>query len=89
MDVRIESNIDKIQGYSIGKKPPKKVAPTVDSAQFDHAANLNRSFAATTEIRPEAVDRAKKLIADSAYPPKETLWKTASVLSANINAAQA
>ena len=87
MDIRIESNIDKIQGYSIGKKSPQ-VAPAVDSVQFDQAASLNRSFAATPEIRSEAVERAKKLIADSSYPPKETIWKVARILNDNINATQ-
>ena len=88
MDVRIESNIDKIQGYSIGKKPSQKVAPAVDSVQFDQAAGLNRSLAATPEIRSEAVERAKKLIADSSYPPKETIWKVARILNDNINSTQ-
>ncbi len=55
-----------------------------DSAQFDQAAALNRALADTPDLRPGEVERARALIGDVTYPPRETIQRIASLLALNV-----
>lgn len=63
---------------------PAPGGPGVDTAQFDHAAALNRALADTPDLRAGEVERARELIGDVSYPPAETIKRIASLLATNL-----
>ena len=63
----------------------KTLSGNSDAPQFSAAAALNESFGETPDIRPEAVDKARRLISQSSYPPAETVKKIAVLLAFNIS----
>ena len=56
-----------------------------DAAAFSSSYALEQALTATPEVRSEAVERARNLIADVKYPPKETLNKIANLLAMNLD----
>ena len=84
MDVKFNSQTDPIGENLPVQKRARKQAPTSDSVRLDQSASLDRALAATPPVRSEAVERARKLIADPAYPSQETLGKVAKLLAASI-----
>jgi len=65
------------------KNQPK---PGTDVAVFARSNSLDRALGLTADVRPEAVSRAKQLVADSAYPPAETIRKIANLLALHLDA---
>jgi hypothetical protein len=88
MDVKLNAKIGPVGRNSTVQSRAQKPPPKTDSVRLDQSARLDRSLAATPEIRSEAVQRARELIADTTYPSKETLGKVAMLLAANIGASQ-
>jgi hypothetical protein len=55
-----------------------------DGASFERSAALNRSFASTPDVRPEVVERARRLIDDTSYPPPVAISKIANLLAMKL-----
>ncbi len=55
-----------------------------DRASFERSAALNRSLSTTPEVRPEVVDRARRLIEDTSYPPVVAINKIANLLAMKL-----
>jgi hypothetical protein len=72
-----------------GPVPPKRSAANgkkaVETASFASSAAMDKTLKNAPDSRPEAVDRAKGLISDVAYPPLETIKKISKLLAININ----
>jgi hypothetical protein len=58
--------------------------PAADGTAFERSAALNRSLANTPEVRPQVVERARRLIEDTSYPPQEAINKIASLLAMTL-----
>lgn len=58
--------------------------PVSDGASFDRSAALERALAATQEVRPQVVERARQLIEDTSYPPAEAINRIANLLGMNL-----
>jgi hypothetical protein len=56
-----------------------------DHAEFAASDNLMRKLDETTEVRAEAVARAKALVADPSYPNDSTVRKVARVLAQHLS----
>lgn len=84
MDVKLDTHINPVGRNSTVQRRPRKPAPASDTVQLDQTANLKRSLASTPEVRAAAVERARSLIADPNYPPKETVLQMASLLAARM-----
>jgi hypothetical protein len=54
-----------------GQSTPRPVAPRPDQISTEHAAFLRSELERQPQVRPEVVERARGLAADSNYPPPE------------------
>lgn len=62
--------------------PPRTVG---DGASFERSAALSRSLASTPEVRQAVVERARRLIEDTSYPPAEAINKIADLLAMKLS----
>jgi len=58
--------------------------PAADGTAFERSAALNRSLANTPEVRQQVVERARRLIEDTSYPPQEAINKIADLLAMTL-----
>jgi len=56
-----------------------------DSASFQETDAVNDALLQTPNVRPEAVARARALIADVQYPPLSTINAISRLVAANLN----
>ena len=70
-----------------GNGPAKVVRRTAesDSAVFNHADELSQSLAEQADVRDIKVNNANALINQSQWPPKETIYRMASLLAMNMS----
>jgi len=68
-------------------KTPSRAAPQapVESAPFAASQALNDSLAQLPAVRPEVVEKAKRLLLDSNYPPEEAIRKISNLLAINLS----
>ena len=62
-------------------------ASTQDEVALTHSEKLRSALRQVPDMRPEAVARAKSLLADPSYPSDSALEKVAGVLANHIKAA--
>jgi hypothetical protein len=58
--------------------------PAADGTAFERSAALNRSLVNTPDVRPQVVERARRLIEDTSYPPQEAIKKIANLLAMTL-----
>jgi len=58
--------------------------PVADGASFERSHALSHSLANTPEVRQEVVERARRLIEDTSYPPPEAINKIADLLAIKL-----
>lgn len=86
MQIKVNNNIDTAQWVKVSQVKARNVQPDSDTTSFYRAEALEQSVKTSPEVRPEAVDRAKKLIAEVRYPGDETIRGIASLLALKIEA---
>jgi hypothetical protein len=83
--MKVNPNRD-LQAAARLSRAAKKVV-TVATSDFQASAKLALKLAATPAVRPEAVTRAKALIADPNYPDAKTVRAIAQKLADKIKPA--
>jgi hypothetical protein len=84
MQVKLDSNLDPVRRSATAQHRSPKVASSPATVRFDQSAGLDRALAGMPDMRPDAVERARKLIADPNYPSKETLWRVGELLASGF-----
>lgn len=86
MQVHLNNNANPV-APSGPPKPASRVASNsqTEETQFEASRALNGSLDQLPEIRPEVVERAKRLLQDSNYPPAEAIRKISSLLAMNLS----
>jgi hypothetical protein len=84
MEVNNNNNIDTAQWVKVNQTRPRSAQSGADTTSFNRVAALDQAMQATPAVRPEAVERAKKLIAEIRYPGDETIRGIASLLALKI-----
>jgi hypothetical protein len=72
--------------YKAADRPPlvHPAKSPVDQAMFNRSEALDRAFSQVPEVRPEKVARARDLIGQVTYPPRETIAKISELLALTI-----
>lgn len=65
-----------------GQAAPKAASPQPDRISTEHAAFLRSELERQPEVRPEVVERARGLAADTSYPPPAVLQHVATQILA-------
>jgi hypothetical protein len=86
MQIKVENNnIDTAQWVKVSPTKARKTQPDSDSTSFYRAEALEQSVRTTPEVRPQAVERARKLVEDVRYPGDETIRGIASLLALKLD----
>jgi hypothetical protein len=83
MKVNMNVNPVSIDGPTSPKRPTPPPA-SVDTAAFASTTAINSALNGTPETRPDAVERAKALIADPQYPGSAVLGHISQLLAARL-----
>ncbi len=84
MEVNNNNNIDTAQWVKVNQTRQRSPQAGSDTTSFYRVEALDQAMQATPAVRPEAVERAKKLIAEVRYPGDETIRGIASLLALKI-----
>lgn len=86
MEIKLSHNLGAVSRLASGPARPRETRAAGDAAAFDRAEALNHALDATPGTRPEVVARARALVADSSYPPRETIQRIANLLALHLDA---
>ena len=84
MQVNPSHHSDAVGQTELVRRSAATPRPVGDGASFERSAALNRSLADTPEVRREVVERARRLIEDTSYPPPEAINKIADLLAMKL-----
>ena len=72
---------DTIAGRPAQTRPTTAPSPTeTDTIRASSQENLKAALNAQPEVRPEVLERAKQLLADGNYPPREIIRRLSEML---------
>jgi hypothetical protein len=71
-----------------GSPKSPAVAQETATGSFDGASALESALGSVPDVRPEAVSRARELIADTTYPSPQTLRKVSDFLAKKLLSAE-
>jgi len=84
MHVNPNNFVGQIAGTDVKPQTSPESKAVLDRADFNSAANLNRSLQNLPDVRAEEVDRASKLVQDVNYPPPYAMLRIARLLAINL-----
>ena len=84
MHVNPNNFVGQIARTDVKLQTPPESKAVLDRADFNSAANLNRSLQNLPDVRAEEVDRASKLVQDINYPPPYAMLRIARLLAINL-----
>jgi hypothetical protein len=87
MQVNLNNFVGQIARTDVKPKTPPESKAVLDRADFNSAADLNRSLQNLPDVRVEEVDRASKLVQDVNYPPPYAMLRIARLLAINLDSA--
>jgi hypothetical protein len=84
--MEIEFNPGRLSGPGGSQTVARQASTTSTDAALPHkrAQALEQTLRDAPQVRPEAVERARALVADVKYPPEEILDRLAALLAAHI-----
>lgn len=88
MDIKLNPHVETVAKVATGPARPREASARTDDVVLDQSRALEARLASTPDIRADVVERAKGLIADSHYPPAETIRKIANLLAINFETAE-
>lgn len=84
MQIKLNSNVDPVVNVPQGASKAPAGSSAADPASFAQAERLDQVLATSPDTRAAAVASAKQLIAQSSYPPPETIDKIAALLATHL-----
>ena len=82
MEIRPNTNIDSVTRVKNAPSPPSRpIHADASVSAFEGSRALEAQLSDVPEARPDRVARARHLIGDPAYPPRETIQKLAVLLA--------
>ncbi len=85
MEIKLHSNIDSVARVSNTQSKASRPidADSKDVSVFDNSRALEARLKNLPDVRAEKVANAQRLVADPAYPPRETIQRIAQLLAIN------
>lgn len=86
--MQINSNLNIGSIHSPNPRPPvaRDFSQPADEIAFRGSESIEKALEEAPASRPEKVARARELIADGDYPPRETIRKIAFLLAGGMGA---
>jgi hypothetical protein len=84
MEIRPNLNVDSVaRVLSTSGQASRPVQADEETSAFESSRALEARLNDVSDVRPEKVEQARRLIGDPAYPPRETLQRLAALLALN------
>lgn len=85
MEIKLDVNAAKVRAVPppAAVERPSKAAEA--KVEFKEAAALEHALKETPDVRSSEVERAKQLVADTNYPPREAIQKLSTLLAMKIS----
>jgi hypothetical protein len=84
MQVNPRHHSDPVGQTELVRRSAAATKSASDGASFEHSAALNRSLTGTPDVRQAVVERARRLIEDTSYPPQVAINKIADLLAMKL-----
>jgi hypothetical protein len=84
MEIEFNSSRQAASASNQPVKRPSGATSAAETASIASAQNLEQTVRNLPMVRPEQVERARSLIADSKYPPQEMLNRIANLLALHM-----
>jgi hypothetical protein len=82
MEIRFQTNPLDVVGRTYGPKPANRDVPAAeDEVAFENSQALRTALADTPAVRSDAVARARDLVGQPEYPPREMIQKISHLLA--------
>lgn len=81
MEIKLDVNTPKVQAVNGPQPAARSSKATEPKVEFSNAAALDRALKATPDVRAEEVERARKLVNDTNWPPPETIQKLSTLFA--------
>lgn len=85
MEIKPSHDLGAVTRLVSGLTRPGETKAAGDTVVFDRAEALNQALDTTPGARPDVVARTRALVADSSYPPRETIQRIASLLAIHLD----
>jgi hypothetical protein len=88
-DMKINTNVTSagVDGISLPKRPVSAPTPNSEEVSLNGLSSVTGQLQGTPDIRPEAVERARTLIANPNYPGTDEMSKVSQLLADNLGGA--
>jgi hypothetical protein len=87
MKINPNTNPVRVDGGQTPKPAAAAKLPAEEAAYFAGSAAVDSALSSTPDSRPAAVERARTLIGDPAYPGPDVLRKVSQLLAGQIGGA--
>lgn len=85
MDIKLDVNAAKVRAVT-APTPVERPSKAAEAAtDFREAAALERALKNTPDVRAAEVERGRKLLAETNYPPREAIQKLSTLLAMKLS----
>ena len=87
MEIKLNANIDSVaRVLNTQTKASRPIdSDSNDVSAFENSRALEARLKESPDVRGEKVERARRLIGDPAYPPRQTIHQISALLALQIN----
>ncbi len=84
MEINPHLNTGRIEGVGPGRPAQQAARVLADNVDLSSAGALDEALRNTPEVRIDSVQRARELVNDPAYPPREMIRQIARLVASNL-----
>jgi hypothetical protein len=84
MEIKPNYQAPQVGAAQAGRPAPRPVPDESGQVDFSDSSRLEQQLQNLPDVRPEAVQRGRELVADKQYPPQEGIRKISQLLAMNF-----
>jgi len=88
MEIKFNTEIQSVARTNAGAARPSAAAAADGQLSLQNSKALDQALAEVPDVRPDAVERGKALVASVPYPPLETIHRIARLLAYELAKSQ-
>ncbi|MSU21796.1 MAG: hypothetical protein EXS30_10430 [Pedosphaera sp.] len=84
MEIHSHLNTGRIEGVGSSRPTQQAARVLADKVDLSSAGALDEALRNTPEVRIDSVQRAREMVNDPAYPPRETIRQIARLVASTL-----
>jgi hypothetical protein len=85
MEIQPNQKTSGLSPAAMNRTATRRPQTTTDHVSFAASAAVNRALEHTPDKRVEVVERARTLVGDPSYPPRETIHRLSELLAMRLS----